>query len=447
VISLASSRVVLPSGVKRAVVTIDSGRIAAVAERAPDGIPVTDLGDRVLMPGLVDAHVHVNEPGRTEWEGFTTATRAAAAGGITTIVDMPLNCIPVTTSAEALRIKLDACTPLLWADCAFWGGVIPGNAGDLGALVDAGARGAKCFLVHSGIDDFPHVSEADLRTAMQVLASKGVPLLVHAELESPVVADPAADPRAYGTFLASRPSSWEESAIALVIRLCRETRCRVHIVHLSAANALPLVAAAKAEGLPITAETCPHYLTFEAESVPDGATEYKCCPPIREHANRERLWGGLADGTLEFVVSDHSPCTPNLKLMDRGDFMAAWGGVASLQLGLSIIWTEARKRGFDVAWIAEHMSRRPAAFAGLSARKGAIAVGMDADLVAWDPDAGFEITRESLFHRHKVTPYLGRTVQGVVHGTWVRGERVWDGHAHVGGPVGRPILGAFGPQP
>ncbi len=355
-----------------AVVRTGGGNADAYVDVDVDG--VLDVGELVVSPGIVDCHVHINEPGRTDWEGFTTATRAAAAGGVTTLVDMPLNCLPVTTTRAALETKLAATAGQLCVDVGFWGGVIPGNARDLAGLARAGALGCKAFLVHSGIDEFPNATEADLRQAMPVLRALGLPLLAHAELDlggvTPEVAR-AGDPRAYRAYLASRPPAWEDQAIRLLVALCRETGCAVHVVHLSSASSLPTLRAAKAEGLPITVETCPHYLCLEAETIPDGATHFKCAPPIREHANREALWGALADGTIDLVISDHSPCTPALKLPERGDFQNAWGGIASLQLGLPAVWTEARRRGHGLHELATWMSARPAALAGLGARKGA----------------------------------------------------------------------------
>ncbi|MBS2025980.1 MAG: allantoinase AllB, partial [Deltaproteobacteria bacterium] len=392
--------------------------------------------------GLVDAHVHVNEPGRTEWEGFVTATRAAAAGGITSIVDMPLNCIPVTTTREALRIKRDAIGGLLRVDVAFWGGVIPGNAGELDGLVDDGIAGAKCFLVHSGIDEFPNATEADLRLAMPILARRGVPLLVHAELGEHLVPPPAVPPSKYAAWLDSRPRAAEDEAIRFILKLARETGCRVHIVHLSSSDALPIVAQAKADGVRASAETCPHYLTLAAEDVPDGHTEYKCAPPIRERENREKLWAALGAGVLDFVVSDHSPCTPHLKHLESGDFTQAWGGISSVQLGLPLVWTGAHARGIELPTVVRWMSERTAAFAGL-AQKGSIAPGKDADLVVFDPHAEFVVREELIQHRHKLNPYLGRTLRGVVRETILRGETVFADGAFPGDNRGaflRPAL-------
>jgi len=416
---LFSRRVVLADGVRPAAVHVDDGRIAAITGAAAGAV---DCGDAAILPGLVDAHVHLNEPGRTEWEGFATATAAAAAGGITTLVDMPLNSIPATTTAAALDRKREAAAGQCAIDVGFWGGVVPGNAGELTALAAAGARGFKCFLVDSGVAEFPAVGEDELRRALPILARLGLPLLVHAELPGPIVAAaPTGDPRRYATYLASRPPAAEEQAIALMARLCVETGARVHIVHLSAASALPILREARAAGVPLTAETCPHYLHFSAEDIPDGATPWKCAPPIRERANRERLWGALEERLLDMVVSDHSPCTPALK---RGHFAEAWGGIAGLQLALPVTWTEARARGFGLADVARWMAASPARLAGLSGRKGAIVVGADADLVVFSPEARFRVAPEALRHRHKLTPYAGEELHGVVEKTYLRGREI-----------------------
>ncbi len=440
---LRSQRVVLPHGTQPADVRVTNGRIASVAspQDLTDGLPILDVATSAVMPGVVDTHVHVNEPGRTDWEGYLTATQAAAAGGITTLIDMPLNSTPVTTTVAALRAKHQAAQGRCWVDVGFWGGVVPGNVSELEAMIAVGVRGFKAFLTHSGIDDFPNVTEADLRVAMPILAKHGVPLLVHAELEGAAPDLCGMSPRSYRTYLASRPASWEVEAVRLMIRLCRETGCRVHIVHLSAADALPDLVAAKREGLPITAETCPHYLVFAAEDIPDGATAFKCAPPIRESENRMRLWEGLRSGALDFVACDHSPCTPDLKLPDTGDFIKAWGGVSSLQFSLSILWTQARARGFSLNDLVRWLCRRPAEFAGLHDKKGAIAPGLDADFVIWNPDAVYIVGPDEIRHRHPVTPYLGRALMGVVERTILRGETI-----HVRGvldfspPLGLPLL-------
>lgn len=433
-------RISTPQGEKTAAIHVKDGKIEAVIppERIPPGVQMIDAGDLLVMPGLFDSHVHINEPGRTEWEGFETATRAAAAGGISAVADMPLNSIPVTTTLKALEAKLAAAAGKLAVDCAFWGGVVPGNAGELEPMIDAGVSGFKVFLCPSGIDDFPNVTEADLKPAMAVLARRGVPLLVHAELADG--APSGGDPCRFATYLASRPRDWENRAVELMLRLCRETGCRVHIVHLSSSDALEPLARAKEDGLPVTAETCPHYLTFDAERVPDRRTEYKCAPPVREAGNRERLWQGLEDGVIDFVVSDHSPCAPELKLPEAGDFLRAWGGISSVQFALPAVWTEAEARGFGPEDVELWMCERPAVLAGFKGVKGRIAAGYDADLVVWDPDEGFEVRSETVLHRHKVTPYLGRELKGVVKQTLVRGAIAYDKGEFPAQPAGRPLL-------
>lgn len=438
--AIKSTRLVADGGVQPGAVLIGGdGSIDGVVKEVPSGYAVEDVGSQVVFPGLVDCHVHVNEPGRTEWEGYLTATRAAAAGGVTSVVDMPLNCIPVTTSADAFAEKLEACHDKCYVDMGFWGGVVPDNEPDLAALADAGVLGCKAFMVHSGIDEFPNASREDLRRAMPLLRDKGIPLLAHAELELGVeINEP--DPRNYQNYLQSRPQSWENAAIQQLIELCRETRCHVHIVHLSAAESIPAIRAAKAEGLPISVETCPHYLCLQAETIPDGETQFKCAPPIRERSNQAQLWKGLFDGVIDFVISDHSPCTPQLKLRERGNFQDAWGGIASLQLGISTIWTHARERGASLPQLATWLSENPARFAGLSASKGRIANGYDADLVIWDPDEPFEVRPEGLFFRHKVSPYLGMSLFGKVHRTILRGQPIFDGQRHVETPTGKMLL-------
>jgi allantoinase len=429
---IRSRRVVTPLLTGPASVHICQGKITAVREwdDIPAGIPVTDAGHSVVMPGNVDAHVHVNEPGRTEWEGYETATRAAAAGGVTTIVDMPLNSIPPTTTLARFEEKLAAAEGQCTVDVAFWGGVVPGNTHELEPLVRRGVRGFKCFLIHSGVDEFPHVTDANLRVAMPEIARLGTVLLVHAEVPGPIDAAAASlagsDPREYETFLRSRPRESENEAIALMIRLCRDTGARVHIVHHSSSDALPMLRGAREEGLPITAETCPHYLTFAAEEIPDCATQFKCCPPVREAENREKLWKAVADGTISMVVSDHSPCMPALKLQETGDFLDAWGGISALQFGLPVMWTNLRSRGFGFADLTRLMSAAPAKLAGLNERKGKLAAGFDADIVVWNPEERFTIVPELIYHRHKLTPYLGMELFGRVEATFVLGNKVFD---------------------
>jgi allantoinase len=414
---IRSRRAVLPDAERPAAVAVRAGRIAAVAgwDATLPAAEEVDLGDTALLPGLVDSHVHVNEPGRTEWEGFATATRAAAAGGVTTIVDMPLNSLPPTVSTDALAVKRSAAEGACAVDVGFWGGAIPGNVAELRPLHEAGVYGFKCFVSPSGVEEFPELDEAGIRAAMTAIAAFGGLLIVHAE-------DPAGllepDGPGYAEFLASRPPGAESAAIARVARLAAETGCRTHIVHLSDAGSLPLLAEWRSRGARISAETCPHYLTLAAEEVPEGGTEFKCCPPIRAGANRAGLWQGLAEGAIACVVSDHSPCVPELK---KGGFDTAWGGISSLQLGLPVVWSAARARGYGLADVARWMCEGPAKLTGLSA-KGRIAVGGDADLVAFDAERGFVVDPGALRQRHPVTPYAGRELTGVVGDVWLRGE-------------------------
>jgi allantoinase len=433
--AIRSRRVVTPDGVGPATIVFDE-TIRAIDEW-DSGQRAVDYGDLVILPGLVDSHVHVNEPGRTEWEGFATATRAAAAGGITTIVDMPLNSIPATTTVDALRVKARALNGQCRVDVGLWGGVVPGNTAELGPMLDAGARGFKCFLVPSGVDEFPHVDAGQLREAARELARHGAPLLVHAELPGPIEEASrriAGDPAAYETWLASRPPSAEDRAVKLLRDVCAETGCRIHIVHLSSANAIEIVRSARRSGLRLSAETTPHYLHFDAESIDHGRLEFKCAPPIREHSNRERLWRGVADEVIELIVSDHSPCTPELK---QGGFLNAWGGISSVQFVLPVIWTEANARGFGVGTVARWLSEGPARLASLAANKGAIAVGRDADFAIFAPEETFVVEAETIEHRHKVTPYAGETLSGVVRETWLRGQQIFAGGKHAGPARGR----------
>jgi allantoinase len=441
-------RVVTEHSVGPVSVHITRGYISSISifEDVPAGAELIEAEpESIVMPGLVDSHVHVNEPGRTDWEGFETATRAAAAGGVTTIVDMPLNSIPATTTLEGFESKLAAARGKLQVDCGFWGGVVPGNTGELSRLWNAGVVGFKCFLIHSGVDEFPNVTESDLREAMPELARLGAMLIVHAEVPGPVEAACCASAdgesaSSYETFLRSRPRKAENEAVNLMIRLSRETGCRIHVVHHSSADALPALRTAKKFGLPLTVETCPHYLYFAAEDISDGATEFKCCPPIRERENRERLWEALRDGTIDLIVSDHSPCPPEMKLRDQGDFMKAWGGISSLQLRLPVMWTEARERGFTIEKLVEWLCVAPARQVGLSHLKGSLKPGADADIVIWNPDREFKVERSTIHHRHKLTPYAGEVLRGVVEKTFLRGQIVYDDGEFVSPWPGRPIL-------
>lgn len=428
---VTGDRIVTPEGERAGAIVVSDGRITAVLPRAsaPAAHATFDAGAAVVLPGIVDTHVHLNEPGRTEWEGFATGTRAAAAGGVTTVIDMPLNSIPVTTSVAALHRKVAAARGVALVDYGFWGGVIPGNGADIAPLLAAGVLGFKAFLVPSGIDEFPMTGPRELAAAMARIAEYDAVLLVHAE--DPEVIERSApsshaDPRRYETWLTSRPVAAELAGVDRMLELSARTGCRLHIVHLACADGIARIAAARRSGVRVTVETCPHYLTFAAEAVPEGATAYKCAPPIRERHHREGLWQGLERDDIDLVASDHSPAPPALKCLDRGDFLDAWGGIASLELGLSAVWTGARERGRGLADVTRWMARHPASLAGLS-RKGRIAPGCDADLVVFDPDALQPVNPETLRQRHRVTPYAGLALRGRVLRTLVRGMCVYDG--------------------
>ena len=429
--AFVSRRIVTPQGIRPGALLVDGEQIrgvVAMGEVPPDAI-LEDFGELALLPGLVDSHVHINEPGRTEWEGFRTATRAAAAGGYTMLVDMPLNCVPSTTNVAALEAKRRAARGQCRVDWAAWGGVVPNNQPEIEVLAEAGVLGFKCFLVHPGIEEFAMVGERDLRLALPHVARTGLPLLVHAELPGPVDAATErlrdSDWTRYATYLQSRPDEAERTAIQMMLTLCREYRFRLHIVHLATASALPMLQAARAEGLPVSVETCPHYLHLEAETIADGATHCKCAPPIRGRENREGLWLGLRQGVIDLVVTDHSPCPPAMKRAEEGSFRNAWGGVASLSVALPVMWTEARRRGFALTDIAQWMSAKPASLAGCAARKGRIEPGYDADFVVFDPDEEVTVTRDRLHQRHTVSPYLGEELHGVVQRTYLRGDEVF----------------------
>jgi len=441
---IRSRKVITLEGERSAAIHIRDGLITAVTsfDEIRSGVPLHDAGESAILPGLVDTHVHINEPGRTEWEGFAPATKAAAAGGVTTLIEMPLNSIPATTTSTAYAEKIAATNGKLWVDTGFWGGVVPGNATELRPLWEAGVFGFKCFLVPSGVDEFAQVTESDLRAAIPELAAIGAPLLAHAELpgsidDATTKRSPNASPRSYATWLSSRPRQGENDAIDLLLRLAHEYRARVHIVHLSSSEAIDSLRRAKRvekeiappgrrHNANVSVETCPHYLTFTAEEIADGATEFKCAPPIRQFENREKLWAALGDGTIDLVASDHSPCPPSMKLRDEGDFLRAWGGIASLQLSLPVMWTEARARGYALSDLAKWMCSGPARLAGLAGKKGAIAVGCDADLVIFNPERRFRVDPDKLYHRHKLTPYATRELRGMVETTFLRGQKIFD---------------------
>jgi allantoinase len=428
-----SRRVLTPEGERPACIVARDGRIETIADWAEAPQDVLDFGDALVMPGVVDTHVHVNEPGRTEWEGFRTATESAAAGGITAIVDMPLNSVPVTTTLRSFADKRAAARGQCVVDVGYWGGVVPGNMAELAPMAGGGVLGFKCFMVDSGIAEFGWVQEEDLRSAMKELKRIGAPLLVHAEVAGPL-REPSGDPRKYATYLSTRPRASENEAVALADKLCRETGARTHIVHHSSSDALETVRAARRDGVPLTSETCPHYLRFAAEEIADGHTEFKCAPPIRERENREALWRALADGTLDLIASDHSPCSPQLK--GDGRFDEASG----LQLSLPVAWTEASRRGYTLRDLARWMCEGPARLAGLQRRKGALQPGFDADLCVWRPDDTFRVDPAQLRHKHKLTPYAGQELHGVVVATVLRGELIYAGGAIRGAPRGEELL-------
>jgi allantoinase len=436
-LTVLARRIVRAGGEQAGAVLVRDGQIVDVVDesaaprRSATGRVLHVPDDCVLLPGLVDSHVHVNEPGRTAWEGFASATAAAAAGGITTIVDMPLNSIPPTVDVAALNAKRTAAQTVSAVDVAFWGGAVPGNLDDLEPLHEAGVVGFKCFLLDSGVEEFPPLDDAELRAAMERIASFDGLLVAHAEDAGYIEADGVGT--TYRSFLDSRPPRAETAALDRLVKAVRDTGCRTHVVHVSAAESVPRVAAAKAEGLPVTAETCPHYLTLTADEIPDGATQFKCCPPIRDSANREQLWAALLDGVVDCVVSDHSPCTVDLKHLDVGDFAAAWGGIASVQLSLPVMWTAAAARGLPLSRLATWMGSRPAELTGLPGR-GAIEPGHRADLVVFAPDETFVVDPAQLLHRNPVSAYAGRTLRGVVRSTLLGGVPV-----EAGRPRGRLV--------
>ena len=439
-LAITSQRVITPQEERAAAILIRGEKILDIISisEIPTDCPVEDMGNNVVMPGLVDTHVHINEPGRTDWEGFETATKAAAAGGITTLVDMPLNCIPVTTTVDALNQKIVATQNQLWIDCGFYGGLIPDNIQDIEPLADAGVLGFKAFLSPSGIDEFPNILESHLREALPVLSKKGIPVLVHAELENGTAQ--SEENKTYKSFQDSRPKSWENNAIKLLIQLCKEYNARIHIVHLSSADILAEIAQTRNDGYPISVETRPHYLHFASENISDGDTRFKCAPPIWEGENRENLWRGLEKGMINFITSDHSPCTPELKNMKAGNFEKAWGGISSIQFTLPVIWSECKARGFSIDQLINWMSTAPAIFIGKDQQKGQISPGYDADLVCWNPDEKYIIQKEAIHHKNKLTPYEGESLYGVVNTTFLRGQKVYENGEFLGNPTGKIIL-------
>jgi allantoinase len=440
-----SQQIVTPDAIRPGAVLVDEGRITGLCNQAEIPASYSHIQcEGALLPGLVDSHIHINEPGRTEWEGFATATRAAAAGGYTTLIDMPLNCLPATTTVAALEAKRAAASGQCWVDWAAWGGVSDRNADHLEPLASAGVCGFKCFLAEPGIEGFCRVDEAELRIALPHLARIGLPLLVHAELPGPL--DRAArsldgaDWRRYETWLRSRPDEAELEAIRLMIRLCREFGFRLHIVHLVTAQALPDIRRAKQDGLPITVETCPHYLHFAADDIRDGSTLHKCAPPIRSAANREQLWEAIREGTIDLIATDHSPCPPAMKRLEEGNFATAWGGIASISVALSVVWTGMRARGFPLSDLARLMSRQPAQLAGLRGRKGATAPGYDADFVVFDPEGQKVVTETQIHTRHALSPYLGEQLLGTVTATYLRGIPVYENGRFYERPQGRELF-------
>ena len=441
--AFVARRVITPQGIRPAAILVEGERIQGVV--APDQVTgryqVHDFGEAAILPGLVDSHVHINDPGRSDWEGFQTATRAAAAGGYTMLVDMPLNCLPATTTVAALHAKRAAALDKCRVDWAAWGGVVHGNQSDIEVLAAEGVPGFKCFLINPGIDGFTMVTEQELRSALPYVTRTGLPLLVHAELSGPIDAATetlaSADWNHYSTYLQSRPDEAELAAIRLMLSLCREYRFRLHIVHLSSSAALPELCAVRAEGLHVSVETCPHYLHLSAEMIPNGGTLSKCAPPIRNRENCEKLWQGLGDGTIDLVVTDHSPCPPAMKRLSEGNFRTAWGGIASLSVALPLMWTEASQRGFTLLDLAQWMAAGPARLAGCDMRKGRIAPGYDADFVVFDPDREFIVTEDRLHYRHRVSPYLGEALRGVVKATYLRGNPVFADGVFPGEPAGR----------
>jgi allantoinase len=442
--ALHSTQVLIQNKLQNATLLIKDGIIIDIIEGKPTStnFPIEDVGDLVVMPGLIDSHVHINEPGRTEWEGFETMTKAAIAGGITTLVDMPLNSSPVTISAKTFNDKLKAAEGKLYCNCGFWGGLVPANADKLDELINAGVLGIKAFLTHSGIDEFPNVTLADLKKGMATIAKYQIPLLAHAELDvmHKGISTFEKNPTNYMAYLNSRPKVWEDNAVEMMIELCEEFNCPTHIVHLSSADSLAQIKAAKEKGLPLTVETCPQYLYFCAEEIPNANTLFKCAPPIRERANNEKLWQALKSNLIDFVVTDHSPATPDLKKIETGNLKEAWGGIASIQFSLPVVFTAAQKRGLGVADVAALMSEHVAKFIGFQHSKGQLKKGYDADIVVWNPNEKFTVQSSDIHYRHKISPYVGQTLNGVVKQTYLAGKKVFENGNFISLPQGKVLL-------
>lgn len=429
-LAIHSAQAILPNQIVDATVIVRDGVISDILKGLvnTDHIPLIDVQDKILMAGVIDPHVHINEPGRTDWEGFDTATKAALAGGITSLIDMPLNASPVTTTLKAFEQKIEATKNQLHTNCGFWGGIIPGNEKEIEPLIKKGVLGFKAFLTHSGIDEFPNVREKDLQKAMPIIAQYNLPLLVHCELSTSTQNSKfKIQNKNYQHYLVSRPKIWEDNAIAMMIKLCEKYNCRTHIVHLSSANSIDQIAKAKQKGLPLTVETAQHYLYFNAEDIPDGQTSYKCAPPIREKENNEKLWQALKDGIIDFVATDHSPAPADMKELQTGNFMKAWGGISSIQFALPVLWTAAKKHDCNLNEIAKWLCENPAQLINQQSSKGKIEKGYDADLIVWDPNKTFTVKENNIHHKHKITPYLNEELYGVVEQTYLAGEKVY-GH-------------------
>jgi allantoinase len=425
--AILSDRVYIKGSLIPAVIIYENGMIVDIRDKTdiPNGCIYQDVGNLVIMPGLIDTHVHINEPGRTDWEGFNTATQAAAAGGITTVIDMPLNCIPVTTSREAVSVKKACLKDQIWVDIGFHGGVIPDNIDELKPMIDMGINSFKAFMIDSGVDEFPASDYATLDKAMPILAQGNATLLVHAELDNSNDDFKPLDNSSYKEFLESRPDNWEVDAISTIVDLSKKHNCKVHIVHLSSAKAIKLIQQAQNDNIQITAETCPHYLTLSSDTIPDGDSRFKCCPPIRDDDNQDELWKGLEDGSIAFIVSDHSPCTPALKRLEEENLWEAWGGISSLQFGLSLIWTAIQKRGYSMKHLVKWMCERPARLVDLEEIKGKIQKGFQADFVIWNPEAAHTIKKSDILFKNKMSAYEEHRVLGVVEQTILRGENIY----------------------